>query len=294
MKNAERRTQNVERGPDARSVSTFFILRSAFFILLFTCCTAQSPHPTQPAPTLRVCSDPNNLPFSNRAGQGFENKIANLIANDLHEKVEYTWWAQRRGFLRNTLKAKQCDVVMGLPTGVDMAAVTRPYYRSTYVFVSRRDRHLGITSFDDPKLKALKIGVQIIGDDGANAPPAHALAARGIVDNVRGYTVYGDYRQPNPPARIIDAVARGEVDLAVVWGPLAGYFAKREPVPLELVPVSPEIDLPFLPFVFDIGLATRYDDAALRQKLELILERRKPEIDRILADYGVPRLDTEL
>jgi mxaJ protein len=296
MKNFELRIRNEERGA-ARGArrSQFLILNSKFLILLLACCTAKPAPPAQPPqPTLRVCSDPNNLPFSNRAEQGFENKIATLIAKDLHARVQYTWWAQRRGFLRNTLKARECDVVMGLPTGVDMAAVTRPYYRSTYVFVSRRDRHLGITSFDDPKLKQLKIGVQIIGDDGANAPPAHALAARGVIDNVRGYTVYGDYRQPNPPARIVDAVASGEIDLAVVWGPLAGYFAKREPAPLDLVPVSPEIDLPFLPFVFDIGLATRYDDAALRQQLERILERRKPEIDRILADYGVPRLDTEL
>ena len=254
--------------------------------------TAQARLPVLHHRVLRVCSDPNNLPFSNARLEGFENKLASLIARDMHADVQYTWWAQRRGFLRNTLKAHQCDVVMGLPTGVDMAAVTQPYYRSTYVFVSRKDRHLHVASFDDPILKKLRIGVQLIGDDGANAPPAHALAARRIVQNVRGYTVYGDYNKPNPPARIVDAVANGEIDLAVVWGPLAGYFAKREPVPMELVPVSPQIDLPFLPFVYDIALATRRDDTALRQELETILEKRKPEIDRLLAGYGVPRVDT--
>jgi mxaJ protein len=264
-----------------------------FVVLLLSACGGDEPRPVRPAPArvLRVCSDPNNLPFSNRAQQGFENRIADLIARDLHAPVQYTWWAQRRGFIRNTLRAGQCDVVMGMPTSVELAATTRPYYRSTYVFVSRKDRNLAIESFDDEILKKLRIGVQIIGDDGANAPPAHALARRGIVQNVRGYSVYGDYKQPNPPARIIDAVVNGEVDVAVVWGPLAGYFAKQASVPLTLTPVSPEIDLPFLPFVYDIALGVRREDAELRQELDAILERRRAEIDRILAEYGVPRVD---
>lgn len=229
-------------------------------LLLFAC------HEQPAQRVLRVCADPNNLPFSNNRLEGFENRIADLIASDMHAKVEYTWWAQRRGFLRNTLRARQCDVVMGLPSAIELAATTRPYYRSTYVFVSKG---LGLTSLDDPRLKKLRIGVQLIGDDGANAPPAHALAARGIVENVRGYTVYGDYRQPNPPARIIDAVNRGEIDVAIVWGPLAGYFAKG----LEITPVSPQIDVPFLPFVYDIAVGVRREDVALRQELDGILAR---------------------
>lgn len=261
-------------------------------------CTAADGTPAEaaakPARVLRVCADPNNLPFSNRDQEGFENAIAALIARDLGAQVEYTWWAQRRGFIRNTLRAKSCDVIMGLPTAVELAATTRPYYRSTYVFVTRKDRNLHVASFDDEILKRVKIGVQIIGDDGANAPPAHALASRGIIENVRGYTVYGDYAQPNPPARIIDAVGSGEVDVAVAWGPLAGYFAQKQHVPLEITPVSPEIDLPFLPFVFDIAVGVRREDTTLRQELDAILERRKPEIDGILARYGVPRLDTEM
>jgi mxaJ protein len=269
-------------------------------MLTLAACTGRNaaPPPTTnrqpPTRVLRVCADPNNLPFTNSAGEGFENRIAALIARDMHARVKYTWWAQRRGFIRNTLKAHECDVVLGLPSAFEMAAVTRPYYRSSYVFVSRKDKHLGITSFDDPKLKRVRVGVQLIGDDGANTPPAHALSNRGIIDNVRGYTVYGDYRQPNPPARIIDAVTRGEVDVAVVWGPLAGWFARGSKVPLDVVPVSPEIDLPFLPFVYDISMGVRREDVALRQELDAILERRKTEIDRILADYGVPRVDQEL
>ena len=179
------------------------------------------------AKDLRVCADPNNLPFSNRAGQGFENKIAEVIAQHLGETVSYTWWAQRRGFARNTLKSDLCDLWLGVASGVETLATTRPYYRSTYVFVTRADRHLNIASFDDPRLRQLRIGVQMIGNDAQNTPPTHALARRGIVDNVRGYLIYGDYRTANPPAAIIDAVAKGDVDVAVVWGPLAGYFAQR-------------------------------------------------------------------
>jgi mxaJ protein len=240
---------------------------------------------------LKVCADPNNLPFSNQRGEGFENKLAELVAKDLNARVEYTWWAQRRGFFRNTLKAGECDLVVGLPSGFEMALTTTPYYRSTYVFVSRKDRDLKIDSFDDAKLRQLKIGVQMIGDDFANTPPAHALANRGIVENVRGYTVYGDYAQPNPPARIVDEVAQGKIDLAVVWGPLAGYFAKRERAALTLVPVSPQIDRPFLPFVYDISMGVRRGDQPLRDALEQIIERRHAEIEKILDDYGVPRAD---
>ncbi|HEY9233175.1 MAG TPA: hypothetical protein VIS78_13560, partial [Blastocatellia bacterium] len=150
---------------------------------------------------LKVCADPNNLPFSNDRGEGFENKIAELIASEMNATVEYTWWAQRRGFVRNTLKAGNCDCLMGVPLGFEMAATTGPYYRSTYVFVYRKDSGFAVHSFDDPILKRLRIGVQMVGDDYANTPPAHALANRHIVTNVRGYTLYGDYRQPNPPAR---------------------------------------------------------------------------------------------
>jgi mxaJ protein len=239
---------------------------------------------------LRVCADPNNLPFSNEKREGFENKIAELVARDLGAEVRYTWWAQRRGFVRNTLNEKQCDVLMGMPTGFERARPTVPYYRSTYVFVTRRDRHLRIASFDDPKLRRLRIGVQMIGDDFTNTPPAHALSNRRIINNVRGYTVYGDYRQPNPPARVVDAVANGDVDVAVVWGPLAGYFASRESVPLDVTPVAPQIDLPFLPFVFDISMGVRRGDDAFRERLNSIILRRQKEIDAILDQYSVPRV----
>ena len=240
--------------------------------------------------SLRVCADPNNLPFSNSRGQGFENRIAELVARDLHEKVEYTWWAQRRGFIRNTLKAGTCDVIMGIPTGVGMVLPTSPYYRSTYVFVTRRDRSIDVHSFDDPILRRVRVGVQLIGDDGTNSPPAHALSNRGIINNVKGYTVYGDYSRESPPSRIIDAVASGEVDVAIAWGPMAGYWAQRSAVPLKLVPVQPQIDLPFLPFVFDIGVGVRHGDSTFRASLQSVLNRRRPEIQHILDEYEVPQV----
>ena len=241
---------------------------------------------------LRVCADPNNLPFSNAKGEGFENKIAELVAKEMGARVKYTWWAQRRGFIRNTLNAFDCDVVIGVPTSFDLTAVTVPYDRSTYVFVTRRDRHIHLASFDDPLLRKLRIGVQLVGDDGANTPPVHALGARGIRGNLKGYSIYGDYRQPHPPSRIVDAVANGEVDVAIVWGPLAGYFGARERVPLDLAPVSPQVDLPFLPEVFDVSMGVRRQDKALKERLDSIIEKNRKAIDAILDSYHVPRLDS--
>ena len=249
----------------------------------------QTPSPRQ-THVLRVCADPNNLPFSNERGEGFENRIAELVARDLGARVEYTWWAQRRGFFRNTLRAGLCDLVTGVPSGFEMAQTTSPYYRSTYVFVYRKGRGLDVRSFDDPVLRRVKVGVQMVGDDFSNTPPAHALTNRHITGNVRGYTLYGDYSKPNPPADIIAAVARGRVDVAVVWGPLAGYFAPRQKAALAVVPVSPQVDVPFLPFVYDIAMGVRRGDNAFREEIEEVLERRRGEIERILDEYGVPRV----
>ncbi len=250
-----------------------------------------APRALRASAPLRVCADPNNLPFSNEKREGFENHIADLIGQELHKRVEYTWWAQRRGFVRNTLNAHECDLVLGVTSGMEMLATTHPYYRSSYVFVTRRDRHLGITSFNDPRLASMRIGVQLVGDDGANTPPVHALSNRGITRNLVGYMVYGDYRQPNPAARIIDGVEKGDVDVAIVWGPLAGYFAQRASVPLDIVPVSPRLDLPYLPFVFDIAMGVRRGDSTFKASVEDVMARRKPAIDSILAAYGVPRVD---
>jgi mxaJ protein len=240
---------------------------------------------------LRVCSDPNNLPFSNARGEGFENRLAELVARSLGASVAYTWWPQRRGFLRNTLLRGECDVVAGLPTASDMALTTAPYYRSTYVFLSRASLAGAPRSFDDPALRRLRIGVQLVGDDGANTPPVDALSRRGITGNLRGYLVAGDYRQDSPPARIVEAVAKGEIDVAIVWGPLAGWFAPRQAEPLALTPVEPQIDVPFLPFVFDVSMAVRRGDDALREELDRTLAAERAAVDALLAAYHVPRVD---
>jgi quinoprotein dehydrogenase-associated probable ABC transporter substrate-binding protein len=238
--------------------------------------------------TFRVCADPNNLPFSNQAGEGFENKLADLIAGSLGEKVTYDWHAQRRGFVRQTLKARRCDVVMGMPTQLDMLETTSPYYRSTYVFVSRTDRHLNIKSIRDPRLRKLKVGVQVIGDDGFNTPPSHALSEQGIVDNLVGFPVYGDYSKPNPPARIVKAVEKGDVDIAAVWGPLAGYFAMKSPVPLTVTPIAGTEGFKPLIFSYSISLGVRKHDDARKDRLDAVLKEKRPEIVALLARYGIP------
>jgi len=240
---------------------------------------------------LRVCADPNNLPFSHADGSGLENRIVEILARDLGATVRYTWWAQRRGALRNTLNAGECDVVPGIASSIDMLGTTRPYYRSSYVFVARAgSRWARVASLDDPALHEATIGVQLVGDDGANTPPAHALARRGLHANVRGYTVYGDYADELRQQPIVEAVARGDVDLALVWGPTAGYFARRASQPLALVPVTPWLDGPNAPMVFDISMGVRRDDRALRRELDLALERNAAAIGAVLDEYGVPRV----
>jgi mxaJ protein len=221
---------------------------------------------------LRVCSDPNNLPFSNERGEGFENRLAELVAHGLNARLEYAWWPERMGFVRKSLNAGMCDVIMGVPSSIENAAPTRPYYRSTYVFVSRR---LGIASFDDPRLKTMRIGVQMVGDD--YAPPAYALARRGLSGNVVGFSSYST-------AGIVEAVGRGDVDVAVVWGPFAGYFGKD----LEVKPVSPSSDSS-VPFTFEISMAVRKQDTALKAELDRFIGAQCGAIQKVLDQYRVPR-----
>lgn len=239
----------------------------------------------------RVCADPENLPFSNRQMEGFENKIAEVIAKDLGEPLRYIWWGQRRGFIRNTmnatLKEGRCDVMIGAPEGYDLVRTTKPYYRSAYVFVYRKDKGLQITSLDDPILKKIKIGVHLLGEDYSNPPPVHALAKRGIVDNVKGFDTF--YSAQNPPGTIIDAVASGKIDVAIVWGPAAGYFVARQRVPMAMVPIpSGKGDLPF---AFDISMGVKRGEDALSDQVEQALGRKRADIVKILKDYGVPLLD---
>ena len=241
-------------------------------------------------PPLRVCADPNNLPFSNAREQGFENKIAALLAREMGRPLAYFWSPQRRGFVRTTLNAQLCDVVIGVPANFGPLQTTRPYYRSAYAFVSRRDRALHIRSFDDARLKTLTIGIQITGEDYANPPAAQALAARHLVQNVRGYTVYGDYSTSDPQRDVVDAVVDGRVDVAVVWGPLAGYYARTATSALDVATVRPGGRDSSLPFAFDIAMGVRRNDTGLRDALDAVVVHRGSEIRRILKSYGVPLL----
>jgi ABC-type amino acid transport substrate-binding protein len=176
---------------------------------------------------------------------------------------------------------------MGMPTDYGMALTTRPYYRSGYVFVYRSARGYGLQSIDDPRLAKLKIGVHVIGAD--NPPPAVALARRGIVDNVVGYSIYGDYRNPNPPAKLIEAVARGDIDVAIAWGPTAGFFAAHAQPALTVVPIA-EAGEGGLPFRFSISMGVRHGDAALKRRLDGVIEQQRGQIDALLAQYAVPRV----
>jgi quinoprotein dehydrogenase-associated probable ABC transporter substrate-binding protein len=245
----------------------------------------------QAARPLRVCSDPENMPFSNQKLEGFENRIAAVIAKELGTTVSYTWWGQRRGFIRNTMNATleegRCDLVIGVPEGYDLVSTLPPYYRSTYVFVYPRGKGIAVKSLDDPALKKLKIGVHLLGDDYTNPPPVHELSKRGVVENVVGFSTF--YSAENPPRTIIDAVASGRVDLAIVWGPIAGYFAARQRVAMELVPVpSGKGDLPF---AFNIAMGVKKGDEALKAKVDRARRNRSAEINAILKEYGVPLAD---
>lgn len=240
---------------------------------------------------MRVCADPNNLPFSNRAGEGFENKLATLIARDLGLRVAYSWWPQRRGFVRNTLKLGNCDVVMGIATASELVLATRPYYRSTYVFVARSDGRR-IRSLDDTLLRHMKIGVPLTGGEG-NPPPAQSLASRGLTAQIEGYPLYGDYTKPNPPSALVDAVAKGDVDLAIIWGPFAGYFARRERVPLRMTPVTPAVDRGTTPYQYSISLGVRRGEGAWRDQLQRALDRHRIEIHRLLRAFGVPTIERD-
>jgi mxaJ protein len=239
-------------------------------------------------PDFTVCADPNNMPFSNARGEGFENKLAELLAREQGKPLRYVWWKQRRGWIRNTLGEGKCDAWMGVASGLDALETTRPYYRAGYVFVSRAERNLAGLTLDDPRLQRLRIGVQLVGDDGANSPPADALARRGLVAQTRGFLVYGDDRRAEPASEIVRAVEAGEIDVALVWGPLAGWRAARSPVPLRREPVTPWLDQGRWPMAFDISVGVARGNAALRRQIDIDLNRNRPAIGHILAAFHLP------
>jgi mxaJ protein len=234
---------------------------------------------------LRVCAEPDNLPFSRQDQSGFENRVARVVADDLSLELKYVWASQRRAFVRKTFGEGLCDVWMGVPAGFERMLTTRPYYRSTYVFVFSG---VPLKSFDDPNVRKLRIGVQLPGDDLAATPPGHALALRGAVERVVGFTVYGEH-----PAgqRMVEAIVAGGLDAAVIWGPAAGYFARQKNLQVSAAHAPPE--LASLPFQFSIAIGVPKGESALRERLNEALARRKSAIEAILDEYSVPRVSRE-
>lgn len=274
---------------------------SVLVVLFMAACadfaSAQTAAPAKAASgarAFRVCADPENMPFSNQKQEGFENKIADLVAKELGTPTKYIWWGQRRGFIRNTMNATleegRCEVVIAVPQGYDLVRTTKPYYRSTYVFVYPRDKGPQIKSLDDPALKKLKIGVHLFGDDYTNPPPVHELSKRGVVGNLVGFSTF--YSSTNPPSAIVDAVASGKIDVAIVWGPAAGRFVKAQRVPLVMVPVpSGKGDLPF---EFDISMGVKPGNDALLATLERVIDAKREDITKILKEYNVPLIERKV
>jgi mxaJ protein len=252
--------------------------------LLFAVIWAAAAQPAlgQELKELRACADPDNLPFSNRKSEGFENKIAEVIAKELGAELKYFWYPHQRGIVRRALAPGLCDVLMSIPQGWDPVLSTKPYYRSTYVIVHRKGQKSRVASLDDPILKQLKIGVYI------NSPPAEALGERGMQSNMVSYSPYFDY-QKDRPGKIIEDVVSGEIDAAIVWGPIAGYAVKKlTAIPLELVPLHDTNK--GVPLTFQFSMGIREGTKGLKARLDQAISKRQDEIRAILEDYGVPLL----
>jgi mxaJ protein len=235
---------------------------------------------------LRICADPDNLPFSNRAGQGFDNRVAVMLAHSLGRKPVFVWARSRRGFLREQFNRNACDLLMGVPAGMRGVATTHPYYRSTYVFVTPAREHLQIASFDDQRLDGRRIGLQILEED--MSPPSLPLIRSGHAAQLVGFESFGAAESD-----IVRAVTDGRVGAAVVWGPVAGYYAARLRLPVALTAVSPAMDRSGIPFAFSIAMAVHRNDASLRDALNVSLGRLQPRIERLLAGYHVPLVHQE-
>lgn len=233
---------------------------------------------------LRVCADPRNLPFSNEAGEGFENKLAEFFAQKLGKSLAYSFYPGATGFVRNTLNAHRCDVVMGMPQGDDIVQGTNPYYRTAYALVAKNGSGLEtIESFEDPRLKDKRIGIV------AGTPPATNLAINSLLSNVKSYPLVVDTRHDAPTSDMIEDLKEGRIDVAVLWGPIAGYFARKSEGALKVTPLVKETSGPRL--VYRIGMGVRHSDQEWKRRLNRLIAENQGEIDRILESYGVPLLD---
>ena len=259
----------------------------AIAIALISCLSATALSQTSgvpdEGPALRVCADPGGLPFSNDKGEGFENRIATLFADKLRLPLHYTWYPNSVGFLRNTLRARRCDLVVGIASGADMVMSTNPYYRSSYVIVTRRGDGLDVDTIGDPRLKALKIGVI------AGTPPADLMAAGGLMANARPYHLHVDTRAEAPGKQMIEDLAAGQIDAAILWGPIAGYFAHQHGETLKIVPLLKDAKSTRL--VFYISMGVRPGETDWKNTINQLIRDNEAAITAILKGYGVPLLD---
>ncbi len=234
---------------------------------------------------LRVCADPSNLPFSNERGEGFENRVAALVGRALERRVEYVFFPQVQGFVRNTLRAGRCDLVMGTVAGDDLMQNTNPYYHTTYVLAFRRGAEPPPERLDDPRMKTLRLGAV------ARTPPVDLLVQNGLAENTRFFRLAVDTRIEAPGADLVRAVAEGELDAAFVWGPIAGYQAKAKGLPIEVRALPTEPGATRMDYRITMGV--RGQEPEWRRRINAVIRERQGEIDGILREYGVPMLDAQ-
>jgi quinoprotein dehydrogenase-associated probable ABC transporter substrate-binding protein len=233
---------------------------------------------------LRVCADPNNLPFSNDKGEGFENRIAELLAEKLHKTLAYAWYPQATGFVRNTLGAHRCDLIPGFPQGDELVQSTNPYYRTAYALVIKPNSGLDdLDTLSDPRLKDKRVGIV------AGTPPATYLAADGLMSKAKPYPLVVDTRVDSSATAMLRDLASGEIDVGVLWGPLAGYYAKQAVPPMRVRPLLKESGGP--PLVFRIGMGVRPSDQNWKRLLNRLIAENRAELNRLLIGFGVPLLD---
>jgi quinoprotein dehydrogenase-associated probable ABC transporter substrate-binding protein len=266
-----------------RPVSLFFLMLLLHTLFLASA-DAKNTYEARNKTYLTVCGDPNHLPFSNKQMEGFENRIAQLIADDLERTLRYHWWPQTIGFVRNTLRIRACDLVMGVTSVNEMLQNTNPYYRSVYTLVYREDRGFSITTLDDPVLQDLRIGVV------AGTPPATLLTQYGLMSQVHPYHRTVDTRLFSPATHAIEDVAKGDIDIAVIWGPIAGFAAKNQNTPLSVIPLPAKVGT--VPLAFNVSMGIRRRENNWKHQLNDELKKLAPKIEKILLEYDIPLLDS--
>ena len=231
-----------------------------------------------------VCADPHNMPFSTDKGEGFENKLAELFANKLGKGIAYAWYPQATGFVRNTLAAHRCDVIMGAPQGDDMVQVTNPYYRTAYALVFKQGQGLeGVDTLEDPRLKSKRIGIV------AGTPPGNNMATNGLMANAKPYPLVVDTRVDSSAEAMMRDLEAGNIDVGVLWGPMAGYYAQQARSPMTVVPLVKETTGPRL--AYRIAMGVRFADQDWKRLLNRMIADNQPAINKLLLSYGVPLLD---